>query len=78
MSGRMLTTHEVAERLNVSKATVLRKVDRGEIPAFRIATNQLRYDGDEIDAWLTGTRTASRPGGRLAAVPDRRSEHDAS
>lgn len=52
MSSRLLTTRDVAEILSVSPETVLRRVRRGELPAFRIGTNALRFDRCELQAWL--------------------------
>ena len=66
-----LTTREVAARLKLSKATVLRKVGRGEIPAFRLGANQLRFSEEEVfGTYLESTRTTTRPESRLAPVPD--------
>jgi excisionase family DNA binding protein len=42
----------VAERLALSPETVLRRVRAGELPAYRIASNALRFDADEIEAFL--------------------------
>lgn len=56
MTGRLLTTREVGERLAVSTETVLRRFRAGEIPGFRLATNVLRFDEREIDEWLNGRR----------------------
>jgi excisionase family DNA binding protein len=42
----------VAERLALSPETVLRRVRAGELPAFRIASNALRFREDEIEAFL--------------------------
>ena len=52
----LLTTREVAELLAVSPATILRRVAAGELPAFRLASNALRFRADEIDAWLEARR----------------------
>jgi excisionase family DNA binding protein len=57
MPGRLLTTREVADRVGLSVGTVLRRHRRGEIPGFRLASNVLRFDEDEIDAWLQARRT---------------------
>jgi excisionase family DNA binding protein len=46
------TTRDVAARLNVSPETVLRRWRRGELPGYRIASNALRFDPADIDAWL--------------------------
>jgi excisionase family DNA binding protein len=50
--GRLLTTREVAERLGVSPETVLRRWRAGELPGFRLGGTVLRFDSDEVDAWL--------------------------
>lgn len=57
-SGRrpLLTTRELADHLRLSPATVLRRYREGLIPGFRLASNVLRFDPDEIDAWLTSRR----------------------
>jgi excisionase family DNA binding protein len=52
MTGSLLTTRQVAEYLCVSPETILRRVRAGEIPAYRIATNALRFRESDIDAWL--------------------------
>ena len=52
MSERLLTTAEVADRLGVSPETILRWVDHRGLPAIRLTSRALRYDADELDAWL--------------------------
>jgi excisionase family DNA binding protein len=49
---RLLTTRQVAERLALSPETILRRVRAGELPAYRIASNALRFDEAAIDAYL--------------------------
>jgi excisionase family DNA binding protein len=65
MSDRLLTAREVAEYLGLSPASVLRRWRVGEIPGFRLASNVVRFDPDEIERWLEsrrGTRDiATRP-----------------
>ncbi len=55
-ADRLLTTRDVAERLQLSPETVLRRWRAGEIPGFRLASNVLRFRESEIEAWLEGTR----------------------
>ena len=69
VSDRLLTTREVAAMLRVSPETVLRWYRGGKLPGGRrLGSNVLRFDADELAAWLEGTRP-DRP---LVAV--RRSE----
>jgi excisionase family DNA binding protein len=48
----LLTTRQVADFLGVSPATVLRRWRAGELPGYRLASNVLRFDPAEIQAWL--------------------------
>jgi excisionase family DNA binding protein len=52
VSVRLVTARQVAERLGVNVETVLRWTRRGELPAIRLPGGALRYDEDELDAWL--------------------------
>jgi len=52
MTGRLLTTRQVAELLSVSPETILRRWRAGEIPGYRLASNVLRFDEHDIDQWL--------------------------
>jgi excisionase family DNA binding protein len=56
VSAPLLTTRQVAEQLGLSPATVLRRWRAGEIPGYRLASNCLRFDAGEIDAWLADRR----------------------
>jgi excisionase family DNA binding protein len=56
VTGRLLTTREVADLLALSPETVLRRWRAGELPGYRLASNVLRFRESEIDAWLEGTR----------------------
>jgi excisionase family DNA binding protein len=49
---RPLTTRQVADRLGVNSETVLRRWRRGELPGYRLASNVLRFDEAELDAYL--------------------------
>jgi excisionase family DNA binding protein len=57
---RLLTTREVAERLALSPETILRRVRAGELPAYRIASNALRFSEEEIEAYLERSAYACR------------------
>ena len=53
MTGRLLTTRQVAELLGLSAETVLRRWRRGEIPGgIRLASNVLRFREAAIERWL--------------------------
>lgn len=52
MSG-LWNPRQVAEFLNVSPETVLRWHRSGKLPGgHRLSSNVLRFDRDELDAWL--------------------------
>jgi excisionase family DNA binding protein len=57
----LLTTRQVAEWLGVSPATVLRRWRSGELPGYRIASNVLRFDRDELERWLSERRREVEP-----------------
>ena len=53
VTGRLLTTRELAEQLGLSTETVLRRWRRGEIPGgIRLASNVLRFREAAIETWL--------------------------
>ena len=60
MSDRLLTTRQVADRLGLSPETVLRRWRRGDLPGYRISGNALRFDPDELEAWLQARRSPNR------------------
>jgi excisionase family DNA binding protein len=62
MSGPLLTARHVAELLDVSAETVLRWTRRGELPAVRLPSGQLRYSAEAIDAWLAERSTVRAEG----------------
>ncbi len=53
--SRLLTTREVADRLGLSSATVLRRWRAGELPGYRLGSNVLRFDEGDIESWLGST-----------------------
>jgi excisionase family DNA binding protein len=83
---RLLTTREVAERLTVAPETILRWIDDRGLPARRLTSRAIRFDADELEAWLaeraTGADGATREVSptRNAARPeaDSRSSFSAS
>jgi len=64
----LLTAREVAERLGISVTTALRWTRRGELPGFRLPGGALRYEEDELEAWLRKRATSRR--GALTAAPE--------
>lgn len=56
----LLTTRQVAERLALSPETVLRRVRAGELPAYRIASNALRFNEADIEAFLERVAVTSQ------------------
>jgi predicted DNA-binding transcriptional regulator AlpA len=56
VTERLLTAREVGELVGLSTESVLRRWRAGEIPGFRIASNVLRFDPVEIEAWLERCR----------------------
>ena len=74
MTERLLRTRDVAELLDVSCETVLRWHRSGKLPGGRrLGSNVLRFDRDEFEAWLEGTR----PERRLVSVGQGSYDRDA-
>ena len=61
MTRQLMTTRELADSLSLSPATVLRRWRAGELPGYRLASNCLRFDPDEIERWLEARRHDSEP-----------------
>jgi len=59
MTDRLLTTREVATILHCHQDTVLRKVAKRSIPAFKLDTGEIRYWESEIHAWIEKHRIGS-------------------
>jgi predicted DNA-binding transcriptional regulator AlpA len=56
MTERLLTAREVGELVGLSTESILRRWRSGEIPGFRLASNVLRFDPGEVEAWLESCR----------------------
>jgi excisionase family DNA binding protein len=56
MTERLLTAREVGELVGLSTETILRRWHSGEIAGFRLASNVLRFDRAEVEAWLESCR----------------------
>ncbi len=51
----LLTLEELARYLKISKHTLYKMLEKGKIPAFKIA-NQWRFKKTDIDRWLEKQR----------------------
>jgi excisionase family DNA binding protein len=56
----LLTITEMAERLRVKQSTLSAWAAQGTIPHLKLG-RLLRFDPDEIDAWLRDHRRQARP-----------------
>ena len=73
-ADRLLTTREVAAILRVSTETALRWHRSGKLAGGRrLASNVLRFDRSEVEAWIEGTR----PERRLVSVAPGSYDRDA-
>lgn len=54
-----LTVHQVAQHLQVSKMTVYRMVDRGELPTLAVGKSY-RIPREEFEAWKRANLTGMR------------------
>jgi excisionase family DNA binding protein len=59
-----MTAEELAEVLNVSRLTILRRAKRGTIPSFRVGSC-VRFDPANISRWLVemGVKRVSKEQG---------------
>jgi excisionase family DNA binding protein len=57
MTGRLLTTREVAELLGLSPKSVLRRWRAGELPGYRLGGTVLRFEREDLDAYLRARRS---------------------
>jgi excisionase family DNA binding protein len=60
VTGPLLTARAVAELLDVSAETVLRWVRRGDLPAVRLPSGQIRFRPDALECWIGGRATPTR------------------
>ena len=54
-TDKWLTLDEVAEYLKLSRTTLYRLAQDGEIPASKVGS-QWRFDREEIDEWMKNQR----------------------
>ena len=59
----IMTTNEVAKYLKVRHETILRKVKRGELKAYKVGGRRLRFYKSEVDAWLRNQVIIPKQGG---------------
>lgn len=72
MTDRLLNTRQVAERYGVSPETILRWWRCGKLPGYRLASNVLRFDPAEVDAFLAARHRGGSPEGRATDPRDPR------
>ena len=60
LTDRLLTAREVGELVGLSTETILRRWRAGEIPGFRLASNVLRFDPGDVEAWLKDCKQPGR------------------
>jgi len=53
---RLFTLDEIAERLNVSKTTIYRLVERRQLPFYKVGRS-LRFAEEDMIAYLAAHRT---------------------
>lgn len=52
---KLLRVGEVAERTQLSRWTIYRRIESGELPAIRLGSgpgSPVRVDADELERWL--------------------------
>jgi excisionase family DNA binding protein len=65
LTAPLLTARQVAERLSVSPAAVLRWAARGEVPSFKLPGGAVRFDPDALDEWLRGCAERASDGNEV-------------
>lgn len=70
MNAALLTARQVAERLSVSTAAILRWAARGDVPSFKLPGGAVRFDPAAIDDWLLGRARAADGAAEECQPPD--------
>jgi excisionase family DNA binding protein len=60
MRTPLLTAREVSDVLGVSTETVLRWTRRGELPAIRLPSGQIRFRESDLEGWIEERATPVR------------------
>jgi excisionase family DNA binding protein len=74
MHERLLTIHQVADRLAISLRTLESMIARGEAPPHVRVSKLRRWEPAELDAWIAGNRRAPI-GEASAALPSSRTSN---
>jgi hypothetical protein len=71
MSERLWTTRRTADYLGIRPETLLKwdKDPSKPVRGFRISSNALRWDPDEIEAFVRGTREGPSERGEVSPAP---------
>ncbi len=73
----LITPRELAQRLNLSVSTLAKWRCYGHGPAYRKIGNRIRYDEDEVAAWLEQlTRRSTSDHETMIAAASRCDEHE--
>lgn len=57
---QFLTVHDVSKLLNISPKTVYEWASREIIPSMKLSKGTLRFDRDEIAAWINSVKRPKR------------------
>jgi excisionase family DNA binding protein len=60
MIRRLLRARDVADELGLTTETILAWVRNGQLPAFRLPNGAIRFNQDDLDAWLAERATSKR------------------
>lgn len=58
---QLLTSGEAAERLRMLRSRVVRLARAGVIPHVALPDGEIRFDADELDAWVSRHRQLPAP-----------------
>lgn len=64
---RLLTVKEVASLIGLKPTTIVRKANKGDIPAIKLG-RQFRFDKNQIEKWLVKNRIKEQP--RILIIDD--------